>query len=87
MLESPPPTYPHSARRRRAEGLVLVRARVASGGQVVETQLARSSGAEDLDRAALEAVRSWRFRPGIRGSRSVEAWVRVPVRFRLGPAL
>lgn len=83
-LESPPPAYPASARRRRVEGLVMVRARVGREGRVLETQLAHSSGAEDLDRSAVEAVRAWRFQPGSRGTEPVEAWVNVPVRFRLG---
>ncbi len=83
-LASPPPDYPFTARRRGAQGLVLVRARVGAEGKVVETRLAGSSGWRDLDASALEAVRSWRFRPALQGNRAVEAWVNVPVRFRLG---
>jgi protein TonB len=56
---------------------------VGREGRVQAAELARSSGAEDLDHAALAAVRVWRFQPGTRGSSPVEAWVNVPVRFRL----
>jgi periplasmic protein TonB len=83
LLDAPSPTYPSSARRRGAEGLVLLRARVGSDGRVLESVLARTSGSSDLDRAAVEAVRSFRFRPGTRGTEPVEAWVNVPVRFQL----
>lgn len=54
---------------------------------MLEVELAQSSGADDLDRAALEAVRAWRFQPGTRGPAPVEAWVKVPVRFQLGSSL
>jgi protein TonB len=86
-LEAPPPAYPLAARRRRAEGLTLVRARVGREGRVIEVAVAQSSGADDLDRAALEAVRVWRFQPGTRGPTPVEAWIKVPVRFQLRSSL
>jgi protein TonB len=86
LFESHKPTYPGSARRRGAEGLVVIRARVGLDGRVVETRVERSSGAEDLDRSAAQAVRGFRFHPGTRGSRPVEAWVNVPVRFSLNMA-
>jgi protein TonB len=82
-LRTVAPDYPTSARRRRAEGLALIRVHVGRRGEVLDAQLARTSGEPDLDRSALEAARSWRFRPGRRGDQPVEAWVRVPVRFRL----
>jgi len=83
LLTSSQPPYPVTARRRRAEGVVLVRARIGVDGKVLESALAQSSGAADLDRAALEGVRAWRFQPERRGARSVESWVKVPVRFQL----
>ena len=82
-LQADTPDYPLSARRRGAEGLTLVRVHVGRRGEVMEAELARTSGAVDLDRSALEAVRSWLFSPGRRGDQPVEAWVKVPVRFRL----
>jgi len=85
-FKTPAPAYPLSARRRRAEGLVLVRARIGQSGLVLEASVSQPSGADDLDRAALETVRAWRFQPGMRGSQAVEAWVSVPVRFQLNAA-
>jgi len=45
--------------------------------------IARSSGAADLDQAAIEAVRRWRFHPARQGGVAVASRVQVPVRFQL----
>lgn len=82
-LSNPPPAYPLSARRRGIEGTVLVRAEVAAGGECQRVELKKSSGAEALDQAALEAVKKWRFVPAKRGNQAVVAWVEVPITFKL----
>lgn len=82
-LDNPPPAYPRLSRRLREEGEVELRVRVSPAGQAVAVELARSSGSGRLDEAALQAVRNWRFEPARRGEQPVEAWVRVPIVFRL----
>ena len=42
-----------------------------------------TAGHPDLDEAAAEAVRRWRFDPARRGSDPVAMWVLQPVEFRL----
>ncbi|MDW7645888.1 MAG: energy transducer TonB [Desulfuromonadales bacterium] len=81
--DNPPPTYPRLARERGWQGEVLLRARVSRGGRVLHVQVEESSGYALLDRAAVKAVKSWRFRPAHRGDHAVEAEVRLPVRFQL----
>ena len=78
-----PPAYPRTARRRGLEGLVEINALVDVEGKVKEQMLAQSSGYSILDRAALKAVRKWKFSPGIQNGRAIEMWVKVPVRFQL----
>jgi periplasmic protein TonB len=78
-----PPSYPRAARRRGMEGLVEINALVDKQGKVKEQQLYQSSGYTILDRAALKAVRKWRFDPGIKNGTICEMWVKVPVRFQL----
>lgn len=82
-LANPPPTYPASARRRGVEGTVAVDARIDRQGAAREVRLAASAGDDALDGAALDAVRHWRFVPARQGDQAVEAWVRVPLVFRL----
>jgi len=75
------PAYPDSARRAGAEGTVSVRALVGADGGVQEAHVLK--GVFGLDLAAVEAVKQWRFKPAMRGSTPVAAWVVVPVKFEL----
>lgn len=77
------PVYPMIARRHGLEGTVVLRVLVAETGGVGEAAVEASSGCADLDKAAVEAVRKWRFIPATRGGVAVAVWVRQPVTFRL----
>lgn len=81
--ENPKPKYPRIARRRGYGGTVILEALVNVAGRVNNLRIVRSSGHKVLDKAALRAVQTWSFIPGKRGSRPIEMWVRVPVRFEL----
>lgn len=80
-LSTPAPRYPPEALRMRAGGTVRVRVTVAADGGVDRLDLAEGSGNRHLDRAALEAVRRWRFQPATRGGQPVAAEVVVPIEF------
>jgi protein TonB len=82
-LAQPAPHYPYAARRRRAEGLAWLRVDLAASGRVLRVELERSSGHRDLDRAALAAVRRWRFAPLPEEVEVSDLWFRIPVEFRL----
>lgn len=77
------PHYPEAARREGAEGVVTLRFEVLATGKVGTVQVQRSAGRLDLDRAAVEAVRTWLFEPARRGKEAVAIWVTLPVRFEL----
>jgi protein TonB len=77
------PHYPEAARREGAEGTVTLRFEVLTSGKVGTVQVQRSAGRTDLDRAAMEAIRSWLFEPARRGKEAVAVWVILPVRFEL----
>ena len=83
LVASSVPTYPVAARMANIEGSVQVRATVDSRGRVDGTRLSRSSGHPDLDAAALNAVRHWRFKPATRQGRPIAADTLVRVRFAL----
>jgi protein TonB len=76
-----PPVYPESARQARVGGVVLVRALVDTEGRVRATRIARSI--PELDSAAVQCVRQWRFKPGTSGGVAIATWAEVPVRFLL----
>jgi len=82
-LSNPAPRYPVESRRRREEGTVRLRVVVTADGRVKEIALARSSGFDRLDEAALDAVRKWRFRPGMQAGVAVEALGFLSIPFKL----
>jgi len=82
-LNNQPPAYPLTARRRGIEGTVLLRVEIHAHGHCQQVHVKRSSGHAVLDRAAVEAVRQWRFVPARRGNLAVTAAVEVPITFRL----
>ena len=82
---SPAPAYPARSRQRAEQGTVTLHILIAADGSVERIEIAESSGFDDLDRSALETVRSrWRFVPARRGDgHPVDSWVLVPIRFAL----
>jgi len=82
-LRNPAPEYPAFSRRRGEQGRVLLRVHVARDGVPGEVEINTSSGSDRLDRAALDAVRRWKFVPARLGDTPVDAWVLVPIAFSL----
>ena len=82
-LNTPPPTAPRGSRRMREEGRVLLRVFVTSEGRPGRIELSESSGSTRLDQAAETAVASWRFIPAKQGEHAIDAWVIVPIVFKL----
>lgn len=81
--KNPVPEYPSRARRRGYEGTVILKVLVDRNGGVAELEIYESSGYRMLDRAALRAVKTWRFIPGRKGKEKIDMWVMIPVRFEL----
>jgi protein TonB len=82
-LQNPAPRYPLMARRNGEQGTVTLRVLVTREGLPARVSIERSSGSSQLDGAALETVKTWRFVPARQGQESIEAWVLVPIVFRL----
>jgi len=83
--ENRPPVYPGAARQRGYEGDVLIAAEVRADGRIGAVRIKRTSGYASLDDSAVEAVRVWRFEPARRMGAAVDAWVEIPIRFKLSP--
>lgn len=82
-LNNPDPSYPRLSRRLGEEGKTILRVKVSSKGEALMIELQQSSGYKRLDRAAMKAVRDWRFIAAVRGKQAIESWVLVPVNFGL----
>ncbi|WP_024304487.1 energy transducer TonB [Pseudogulbenkiania sp. MAI-1] len=82
-LDNPKPRYPALSMELNETGTVRVRVQVSAEGRPLDVSLAQSSGYLRLDRAALEAVRKWRFIPARRGQEAIPFTFIVPVDFSL----
>lgn len=80
--QTPPPRYPSEALRRGESGTVLVRVEVDANGAPAGVALVQRSGSRELDRAAMEAVRKWRFMPAQRDGQAVAASLVIPIDFK-----
>ncbi|WP_165481567.1 energy transducer TonB [Xanthomonas oryzae] len=79
--QMPPPRYPSAALRRGDAGDVVVRVDVDATGNPGGVTLVQRSGSRDLDRAAMEAVRHWRFHPAQRNGQPVAGSTDIPFEF------
>ena len=77
------PVYPRQARRRGVEGVATYEIWLDEDGKQVKQALVNSSGALLLDKAALDAIKKWKFSPHTVNGRAIAHRVRVPVRFNL----
>lgn len=84
MISAVPPRYPVESRRRREAGVVLLSLLLAEDGSVEDVRVQSSSGFDRLDRAALTAVRRWRWSPTLVGGKPVKVrgLVRIPFEIR-----
>jgi protein TonB len=58
------PVYPEAARRKKVQGQVILQATVTKEGTVTDIHALRSPDPR-LTNAAIDAVRHWRYRPGL----------------------
>ncbi|KTC63776.1 energy transducer TonB [Pseudomonas fluorescens ABAC62] len=82
-LKNPAPEYPALAQRRGWEGTVLLRVQVLASGKPGDIQIQKSSGRQQLDDAALAAVKRWSFVPAKQGEVAQDGWVSVPIDFKI----
>jgi protein TonB len=81
-LSQTPPTYPPELRKQKIEGTVTVVFVLSEQGRVEEPRVENSSRPE-FEKPALEAIRKWRFRPGMKSGQPVRTYIRIPMRFRV----
>ena len=81
LLTGKRPVYPPKAVRNKISGTVVVRFEVDEDGKVKKARVSR--GIEDLNQAALDAVRAWKFRPAVKAGQKVQVTLEAPVTFEL----
>lgn len=77
------PSYPERAKREGIEGAVDLYFIVLPGGRVKENVLVqKTSGFEEFDRNAIDALLAWEFEP-LTGGRTGEQWGAITFEYRL----
>jgi len=76
------PDYPDTARKARKQGNVRVGFIVGSNGLTREIRILRSLS-PDLDHAAVEAVKKWRFEPAKKNKESVAVHIEAEINFTM----
>ncbi|MGZ3446465.1 MAG: TonB family protein, partial [Myxococcaceae bacterium] len=82
VIERTDALYPPDALAAKREAVVELNVTVGTSGEVTEVTVAKSGGTE-FDTSAVDAVRSWKFRPARRGDIAVPSRIRIPFRFAL----
>jgi periplasmic protein TonB len=76
------PEYSEEARKAKYQGVVLLYVEVDPSGKATNIRVLHSLGL-GLDEKAMEAVRKWKFRPGLKDGRPVTVQAQIEVNFRL----
>jgi protein TonB len=82
LVQKTAPIYPPIARSARVSGTVVIQATISKSGAIENSRAI--SGPAMLRQAALDAVKTWRFRPYLLDGQPVEVDTTVNVVFNLG---
>jgi periplasmic protein TonB len=82
LLEKTMPQYPAIARTTRTQGTVVVQATISKAGLIENLRVI--SGPPLLQQAAVDAVRSWRYKPYLLNGEPVEVETTINIVFNLG---
>jgi protein TonB len=75
------PTYPPQALQMRVQGAVILDATIGKDGSIVNVK--QVSGEPVLVRAAVDAVKQWKYKPYYLNGEPVEITTQITVNFRL----
>ena len=81
-LYTPDPSFSEEARRAKYQGTTILNVVVDKEGNVSRIRLVRALGM-GLDENAMEALKTWRFKPGIYNGQPVSVEMNVEVAFNL----
>jgi protein TonB len=82
LIQKTQPVYPPIAKAARVSGTVVIQATISKTGTIEGLKVV--SGPAMLQQAAIDAVRSWRYRPYLLNNEPVEVETTVNVIFTLG---
>lgn len=81
LIKKVAPKYPESARRNHIQGTVLLLAEIGTDGAIHNLVLV--SGEPSLAKAAIKAVKQWKYKPYYLEGKPVEVETQIQVNFAL----
>ena len=78
-----PPEYPRKAARAGKEGWVKLEFTITRDGNVTDASVVDARPRRVFNRAALRAIRKWRFKPKIKGGKPVARRATQIIEFNL----
>jgi protein TonB len=80
-----PPQYPERALQRGVEGRVLIEFTISRSGSVKDAKVIAFEPSKIFNKAALKAVRQWKYNPKVVNGKAVEQpGMRISIPFQLG---
>lgn len=81
IIDSPGPDFPPGAEADRREKLVILSVIVGTNGRACGPEIKQSPG-PDFDRAALNALRHWQWKPAMKSGKPLAVSISVEMHFR-----
>jgi TonB family protein len=82
QTRAPEPMYPEKERKARHQGVVTLEVVVGSDGATRDISVLSTLG-PDFDKAAIDAVKQWKFSPAMKDGKPVAVKIAVEVGFHL----
>jgi len=76
------PVYPEKCKKEKIEGTVVLWIKIDAEGNVIDTKVLKSVH-PDLDEAAMEAIRKWKYKPVVKDGKKVPVVFAVTINFWL----
>lgn len=76
------PNYPSELKREGVQGLAAVSCVIDETGNVISSKVTKSSH-PGFEKAALDAIEKWKFKPAKKDGKAVKVRVTIPFRFNL----
>ncbi|HEY2739208.1 MAG TPA: energy transducer TonB, partial [Thermoanaerobaculia bacterium] len=83
ILTRTAPVYPESAKANKVEGVVVLECVIDEQGKVTQAELKQTSRNQDLDQSALDAVKTWTFKPATVKGKPVAVYYTLTMNFQL----
>ena len=82
IISSTKPVYTELARRARVSGTVIVESIINEQGDVVNVRVLKGQPL-GLDQAAVDAIKTWKFKPAMKAGKPVKVYYVLTVNFQV----